>query len=159
MISAVIYVCALCVANYLVFLFGPWWSLVNSFALIGLDFVLRDRLHERFGLWWVSALALAAGAISYLLNPAGGMIALASCLSFVLAALGDGVAYQALMRKPWPVKSNASNTVAAGIDSLLFPLIAFGALMPHIVLGQFVAKVGGGFIWSLVIGRSREVSA
>lgn len=156
---AFVYIGALCAANYLVFLFGPWWSLVNSFALIGLDFVLRDSLHERLGLWRVSALALAAGAISYLLNPAGGMIALASCVSFGAAALGDGVAYQSLMRKPWPVKSNASNAVAAGIDSMLFPLIAFGALMPHIVIGQFVAKVGGGLIWSLLIGRRSEVFA
>lgn len=159
MIAACVYIGALCAANYLVFLFGPWWSLVNSFALIGLDFVLRDRLHERLGLWWVSALALAAGVISYLLNPAGGMIALASCVSFVLAALGDGVAYQALMRKPWPVKSNASNAVAAGIDSLIFPLIAFGGLMPHIVIGQFVAKLGGGFVWSLMLGGGRRVAA
>ena len=158
MIAACVYIGALCAANYLVFLFGPWWSLVNSFALIGLDFVLRDRLHERLGLWWVSALALAAGVISYLLNPAGGMIALASCASFVLAALGDGVAYQALIGKPWPVKSNASNAVAAGIDSLIFPLIAFGGLMPHIVIGQFVAKIGGGFVWSLMLGGSRRVA-
>lgn len=155
--AAFIYVSALCAANYLVFLFGPWWSLINSFALIGLDFVLRDRLHERLGLWWVSALALAAGAISYLLNPAGGVIALASCVSFVLAALGDGAAYQVLMRKPWPVKSNASNAVAAGIDSIVFPLIAFGWLMPHIIIGQFVSKVGGGFVWSLMLGRRRRV--
>ena len=153
-----VYIGAICMANYLVFLFGPWWSLVNSFALIGLDFVLRDRLHERLGLWWVSALALAAGAISYLLNPAGGMIALASCVSFMLAALGDGVVYQAMLRKPWPVKSNASNAVAAGIDSLIFPLIAFGGLMPHIVIGQFVAKLGGGFVWSLMLGGSRRVA-
>ena len=38
-------------------------------------------------------------------------------------------------------------------------MIAFGALMPHIVIGQFAAKVGGGFIWSLLIGRRREVVA
>lgn len=156
---ALVYVSALCVANLLVFFLGPLWSVVNSFLLIGLDFVLRDRLHERYGLWWVSALSIAAGLISYALNPAAGSIALASCASFVLAATGDGVVYQALMRKPWPVKSNASNAVAASIDSLVFPLIAFGALMPQIVVGQFVAKVFGGLVWSLIINRRREVSA
>ena len=29
--------------------------------------------------------------------------------------------------------------------------IAFGSFLPLIVLGQFAAKVGGGFVWSLFL--------
>ncbi|EJH7012850.1 VUT family protein [Salmonella enterica] len=151
--AAFIYVLAICAANYLLFLFGPWWSIVNSFFLIGLDFILRDVLHERIGFLKVTGLAILCGGISYTINPAGGMIAIASSVSFVLASLGDGSVYQLLIRKSWPVKSNASNITASAIDSLTFPLIAFGSLVPGIFAGQFIAKVGGGFIWSLLLRR------
>lgn len=46
----IIYIAALCAANYLVYVFGPVWSIVNSFLLIGFDFILRDKLHEKLGL-------------------------------------------------------------------------------------------------------------
>jgi len=151
--AAVIYVLAICAANYLVFLFGPWWSIVNSFALIGLDFILRDVLHDRIGFFKVTGLSILSGIISYTINPAGGMIAIASSVSFVLASLGDGSIYQLLIRKSWPIKANASNITASAIDSLAFPLIAFGVLTPWIVAGQFIAKVGGGFLWSLLLRR------
>lgn len=153
---AFIYVVALCLANVLVFWLGPWWSIVNSFLLIGLDFVIRDSLHEKLGLFRVSGLAVAAGVISYAINPAGGAIAIASCTSFVIASLGDGFVYQSLIKRPWSAKSNASNTAAAAIDSLLFPWIAFGTLMPQIVLAQFFAKVLGGFLWSMIIPLMRK---
>ncbi len=28
--AALVYVLAICAANYLVFVFGPWWSIINS---------------------------------------------------------------------------------------------------------------------------------
>jgi len=37
------------------------------------------------------------------------------------------------------------------VDSLLFPTLAFGAVMPAIIAGQFFAKVAGGFFWSLIL--------
>lgn len=42
---------------------------------------------------------------------------------------------------------------SAAIDSVLFPTLAFGVFMPHIVLMQFAAKVGGGAIWSWVLRK------
>jgi uncharacterized PurR-regulated membrane protein YhhQ (DUF165 family) len=50
-------------------------------------------------------------------------------------------------------RSNISNVAGAAVDSLVFPTIAFGVLMPHIVAMQFFAKIAGGFIWSLLINR------
>ncbi len=41
----------------------------------------------------------------------------------------------------------------AAVDSLVFPTIAFGALMPQIVLAQFVAKAVGGALWSFILNR------
>ena len=41
--------------------------------------------------------------------------------------------------------------ISAAIDSIIFPTIAFGGLMPEIVLMQFLAKVFGGAIWVYLI--------
>lgn len=154
-IYTAVYVSAICLANFLVFFFGPVWSLVNSFLLIGLDFILRDKLHEIVGIKVISLLVLVAGVLSYVINPAGGMIALASFVAFTLASLTDGAVYQLYIRKPWLVKSNASNSAASVVDSVVFPVIAFGAFMPVIILGQFAAKVVGGVFWSWVLRKAK----
>lgn len=152
-IIAAIYVGALCAANYSVFVFGPASTPVNAFLLIGLDLVLRDKLHDALGFVGACALALAAAAISYVLNPAGASIALASALSFAAAGLFDGSVYQWIRRKSFMVRSNASNVAGALADSLVFPTIAFGVLMPEIVAAQFVAKIIGGLFWSLALRK------
>ena len=41
----------------------------------------------------------------------------------------------------------------AAVDSVVFPALAFGAMLPLIVVGQFGAKVLGGAAWSLVLRR------
>lgn len=148
-----IYVSAIVLANQLVFMIGPWWSIVNSVLLIGLDFILRDKIHEKIGLRKVILLSVIAGLVSFFVNPEIGSIAIASSISFVLASIGDGVIYQSLINRKWIVKSNSSNVVASAIDSSVFPFIAFGSFMPAIMIGQFMAKVVGGIMWSLIIGK------
>jgi len=152
-----LYIAAAVAANLLVARLGPWSSPVIAFFLIGMDLSLRDYLHERWAARGLAArmgaLITAAGAISYLLNPASGMIAIASVTAFCAAALVDGAVYQVLIRRHFLVRSNASNAVGALIDSLLFPTIAFGALLPAIIALQFTMKVGGGFLWSLALRR------
>lgn len=156
----VIYISALVVANLLVSHFGPWFSPINAFVLIGLDLALRDHLHDK---WRDNRLALrmggliaSAGLISYLLNPAAGMIAIASVAAFSAAMIVDAIVYQTLIRKRWMVRANGSNASGAAVDSVVFPTVAFGGFMPEIVLMQFAAKVVGGAIWSVAIGKARE---
>lgn len=159
MLAVLIYVAAIVAANLSVATFGPWVSPLNAFALIGLDLVLRDHLHDRWsgpGLWPRMLLLIAsAGAVSYLLNPAAGRIALASLAAFCLAAVADAAVYHAARRWSWVKRSNVSNTAGAAVDSVLFPTLAFGTLLPHIVVLQFLAKVAGGALWSLLIARRR----
>jgi len=83
-----------------------------------------------------------------LLNPAAGAIALASFVAFALAMSADTIAYHFLRDKPWMIRSNGSNVAGAGVDSITFPTIAFGGLMPEIVALQFISKICGGAIWS-----------
>lgn len=148
---SILYVLAVCAANFSVHVFGPLVTPLNAFLFIGLDFVIRDKLHERIGILKMFCLIAVAGGVSYALNPATDMIAIASVASFALAATADATVYQALIKKPWMVKSNGSNLASSAVDSVVFPLIAFGAFMPWIVAGQFLAKVFGGVIWSWIL--------
>lgn len=150
-----IYVSAICIANLLVFKFGPMMSIVNSFVLIGLDLAIRDRIHDEIGVYGAIIMSIIAGVMSYLLNPAGGMIAVASVVAFVSAATADGVTYHIYRRTGWIYRANISNASGASVDSIVFPAVAFGEFMPLIILGQFASKVIGGAIWSLLLRGNR----
>ena len=151
-IAILIYATAMTLANLSVAAFGPAISPLNAFVLIGLDLALRDWLHVRLKAWQMLALIVAAGALTYLLNPAAGKIAIASSAAFTAAALVDWATF-ARLRGTWLFRANGSNVAGAAVDSLIFPTLAFGALMPHIVAMQFVAKVAGGAIWAAVLNR------
>ena len=146
------YAAAMVLANLSVAALGPWVSPINAFILIGLDLALRDWLHVRLRVWQMGALIAGTGVLTYVLNPAAGMIAVASAVAFTAAAVVDWTVF-ARIRGPWMVRSNASNVAGAAVDSLVFPTLAFGALLPHIVLAQFVAKVAGGAVWAYVLNR------
>ena len=152
MIYPAIYIAALVTANLLVAWFGPWFSPINAFVLIGLDLSLRDKLHEEWKndklVLKMGGLIATASVVSYLWNPAAGPIALASFLAFALAMSADTIAYHFLRDKPWMIRSNGSNVAGAAVDSITFPTIAFGGLMPEIVALQFMSKICGGAIWS-----------
>lgn len=147
-----IYTIAMTLANLSVAAFGPAISPINAFLFIGLDLALRDWLHVRLRLWQMSALIASSGVLTYLLNPAGGKIAVASACAFILAALVDWVVF-VKMKGSWFSRANKSNVAGAAVDSLVFPTIAFGSLMPGIVLLQFAAKIAGGFVWAYVADR------
>jgi uncharacterized PurR-regulated membrane protein YhhQ (DUF165 family) len=151
-----IYLGAIVAANLVTATWGPGASIVNAFLLIGLDLSARDRLHE---VWKghlarnMAALIAAGSALSWLLNRDAGPIAVASFAAFAAAATVDALVYQQLWRWPRLYRMNGSNVLSALTDSLVFPSLAFGGFMPLVTLGQWAAKVGGGFVWSLVLGR------
>lgn len=154
-IAILIYAAAMTAANLSIAHFGPWVSPINAFLLIGLDLALRDWLHVRLKAWQMLALIGATGALTYALNNAAGMIAIASSVAFTSAALVDWATF-ARLRGSWLYRANRSNVAGAAVDSLLFPTLAFGALIPHIVALQFVAKVAGGAIWSVLLERTLQ---
>lgn len=159
-IAAAIFVAAIAAANLLVAYFGPWFSPINAFVLIGLDLSLRDWLHDKWRaqLWKMGVLIASAGVVSYLLNPAAGRIAIASTAAFTIAATVDALIYHRLIDTKWLVRSNGSNVGGAAADSVAFPLIAFGWFpgLPAIMALQFVAKVAGGGVWSVALARFRK---
>lgn len=151
------YLGAVVAANLTIAALGPSAAIVVAFLFIGLDLTARDRLHDA----WrgrqlalrMGALIAAGGLISYLLNAAAAQIAVASTVAFVAAGTADAVVYALLGERTKLLRINGSNVVSSAVDSLVFPTIAFGGLLPAIVVGQFVAKVAGGFVWSLLIAH------
>jgi len=154
-VAILIYAVAMTCANLSIAAFGPWVSPINAFFLIGLDLALRDWLHVRLRVWQMGALIAATGLLTYILNPSAQHIAIASAVSFALAALADWLTFTKLQGS-WLRRSMGSNVVGAAVDSLIFPTLAFGALMPAIVLMQFAAKVTGGAVWAWALNRKAK---
>ena len=157
MLAIAVYVSAIVIANLMVSFFGPWVSPINAFVLIGLDLSLRDYFQEK----WrgnmmplkMGLLIFGSGAISYALDQSSGSIAAASVVAFAFSNSFNTILYYLLGNRPYLIKSNVSNILGAIIDSVVFPTIAFGALLPEIVMLQFFAKMFGGFLWSLILNR------
>lgn len=157
-LAILIYAAAMTLANLSVATWGPWVSPINAFVLIGLDLALRDWLHVRLRAWQMGALIACTGLLTYALNPASGMIAVASSAAFTAAAVVDWATF-ARLRGSWLYRANGSNVAGAAVDSLIFPTLAFGVLMPHIVALQFVAKAAGGAIWAALLARTVQRQA
>lgn len=157
------YLVAVVAANLTVAWWGPSVSIVNAFLFIGLDLTARDRLHDAWGgnglLWKMAALIASGGLLSYLLNRDAGQIAIASTVAFATAASVDAGVYHLLRHRRFLVRANGSNVPGAVVDSLVFPTLAFGGLLPLVTLGQFAAKVLGGFVWSVILNRGRVDAA
>jgi hypothetical protein len=140
----------------------PGITIINAFLFIGLDLTARDQLHEAWRgnklLPKMTVLIAAGSILSWLLNRNAGPVALASFVAFAAAATVDGLVYHQLGRYPRWLRINGSNVPSAAVDSIVFPTLAFGSFLWPIVLGQFLAKTLGGFVWSLVFrwwdGRS-----
>jgi hypothetical protein len=156
--AVLIYAAAMTLANLIIAAtapeWRPWVSPVNAFFLIGLDLALRDWLHARLKMWQMGALIAVSGVLTFALNPAAGKFAVASAVAFTAAAVVD---WSVFIRLPgsWLRRANGSNVAGAAVDSLLFPTIAFGVLMPHIVILQFIAKIAGGAMWSWLLAPKR----
>ena len=150
MTAIIVYAIAMTLANLSIATFGVWVSPINAFLFIGLDLALRDWLQMQIKAWQMGMLIAVSGALTYALNQDAGMIAVASAVSFTLAALVDWGVFSKITGS-WFKRANVSNVAGAAVDSIAFPTIAFGVLMPEIIAMQFMAKILGGFIWSYLL--------
>ena len=156
------YLIAVVLANLGVYYLGPRWVPVIGFVAIGFDLTCRDLIHEA---WHGRRLALRMGlligagsALTVLIHPQAGRVAWASLLAFGLSAVADSAIFEMLFHRARLVRINGSNVGGAMVDSVVFPTVAFGMFMPWIVAGQFLAKVAGGFLWSLVLTRRHHAA-
>ena len=155
-----VYLLTIVAANLLTARFGPGVTVLNAFCFIGLDLSTRDQLHARWQgrrLWSRMLLLISSGGLLAFLLGGSGHIALASSLAFIAAGSVDALVYYALSGRARLVQINGSNLAGAIVDSLLFPLLAFGwPLSWIIVLGHILAKVAGGALWALVLPHTKR---
>jgi queuosine precursor transporter len=101
-------------------------------------------------------LILSGSILTWLINRSAAQIALASMVAFIAASIVDSVTYQVFIKKPKLIKINSSNLFSSAVDSIIFPTLAFGTLLPVITVLQFLAKFIGGFIWSLILNKAEK---
>lgn len=149
-----LYLAAVVAANLIITAFGPGLAPVVAFVFIGLNLAARDRLHDLWGRQVgrnMLLLIAAGGVLSYALNAGAARIALASVAAFALSETADALLYHARRHRPFLERSNTSNVLGALLDSLVFPVLAFGGFPLTIILLQFAAKTLGGLVWSLLL--------
>lgn len=151
-----LYLAAVVAANLSVAHFGPASAPINAFLLIGATLTLRDRIHDQSPRL-VPLLILAGALVSTAFGV--GRIALASAAAFALSEGADSLAYRQLRDRPWMRRANGSNIVGALVDSIAFPVLAFGGFPLWIIAGQFVAKTAGGALWAWALRPRRTLAA
>lgn len=148
----ILYIALFLVANILVGIFGPWITPLNALIIISADMVIRDRIQYETSFLYSVICSVLAGIATVLINPNAEMIAIASCSSIILSGLFSAVAFK-LKSGDFYKKSYPANIVAAAVDSIAFPLIAFGSLMFGVTLAQFLAKVLGATVILYVLRK------
>lgn len=159
------YLAAIVAANLSVAHWGPTAAVYNAFLFIGLDLSTRDALHDMWRgrlLRNMTALIVTGSALSWAMGeltgsgPFVGRIALASCAAFAAAATADAIVYHLLRNRPWYERVNQSNLAGAAVDSLVFVALWPFGFQFTLAFTLFAAKVAGGVVWSLVLGRNAE---
>lgn len=164
MTAVLVYLASIVAANLLVMHLGPSASIGIAFVFIGLDLTLRDRLHEAWKhrnlLPKMGALILAGSILTYAINRGAGTIAMASFAAFCGASVLDMAVYMVLEKRGYNRQARIlrSNIAGAAVDSIVFPVMAFGALMPLVIAMQFMAKVLGGYVWSQFLFYSNHTT-
>ena len=153
-----VYLLTIVLANLAVLKWGPQAVLWVGFLLVGLDFTSRDGLHDLWrgkNLWRNMFLLILTGSlITVVLNRGSLKIAIASTIAFLCAGIVDTLSYHFLRDKTKLIRINGSNVFSTLVDSFVFLTLAFGFPPMWLLVGkQFLVKVLGGFLWSLVLAR------
>lgn len=150
-----IYLLAFVLSNFIVLYFGSVGLIFTALFLIPFDFVMRCLFHETWKgfelIVKMILLVIAAGIITYLINYDTKLIAFASIFGFAGAQVVAGMFYQLNIEKDYLIKVNGSDAVGIMFDSIVFQMIAFGAVNWTIFLSQFTLKIIGGLLWYWVI--------
>lgn len=147
-LMVIAYVGLFTLANVLVSMFGVWVTPLNSLFIIAADMVMRDRIQYDSGFMVAMFACLMAGTATVLISPGSEMIAIASFSSVVLAGSGSAIVFH-FKSGGFYSKALPANICAAAIDSVAFPVIAFGSVMYDVSIAQFAAKTAGAtaIIW------------
>jgi uncharacterized PurR-regulated membrane protein YhhQ (DUF165 family) len=99
----------------------------------------------------LGALVVLSSLITYAINSDAANIALGSVGGFIAAQISAGLFYQAFLKKSYFIKVNGSDALAIVFDSIVFQVIAFGAISVPITASQIALKMLGGLFWYWII--------
>lgn len=116
---------------------APGLMAPSGVLMIGLALVLRDVVHEHFGVWWVVFLISVGAVLSVAV--ASPWLAIASGTAFLLSEMADLFVYTPLRRRQLGMAVLASGAVGAAVDSAAFLWLAFGSL--DYLAGQIIGKL------------------
>jgi uncharacterized PurR-regulated membrane protein YhhQ (DUF165 family) len=165
MVSAVIYIAAVLVANLTATWFLPlpiFGQVAVGTFVFGFTFTQRDRMH-RHGRRFVYTVIFLAAFLSAMLSVFGQVpprIILASVIAIVLSETVDTEIYQRLLAKSWWHRVLSSNAVSIPLDSIFFNLVAFlgvagfpASFLVSLIVGEIVVKFAVGALTA--VWRSR----
>jgi queuosine precursor transporter len=153
-----LYLAAIVASNLVVAHWGQAALIFTAWILIPFDFVARDVLHGRWkgrSLYLrIITLMIVGGAITVAMNTGALWVAIASVLTFSVGVALNTLLYEVWWDKPRLRRMIYSNTAVSLVDSLMFPLLAFGSLSISLSIAQFLSKAAGSFVWASVVNRS-----
>lgn len=152
-----LYLTAIVSANLFVERWGQRGLVLTAFLLIPFDLVNRDALQQRWqgrGLLLRLVLLTGAGSIlTVLFSHSAARIAAASCIAFLAASTVDSIVFQLLLARPRLVRINSATVASSLVDSMVFPVVAFGVhhVSLSLCLAQAGSKILGGLAWSILL--------
>ncbi|MGC9349119.1 MAG: VUT family protein [Anaerolineae bacterium] len=160
--NTALYLAAIILANISAAYLGPWSTPLNAFLLVGLTLSSRDALHDAWHhnrlVGRMAALILAGSILTAAISWKAQRIAIASACAFAVSGTVDTAIYHIARHLPPQRRINLSNLGSAAVDSVIFPALAFGAIMPAVSTGQFIAKVAGGALWARILALHSTAS-
>jgi uncharacterized PurR-regulated membrane protein YhhQ (DUF165 family) len=113
----------------------------SGVLLVGAALVLRDFIHEEFGIAAAFA-AIVVGSFASILF-AAPQLALAAFLAFTLAELADLLVYAPLRRRRLWLAVLLSGIAGAFVDSVVFLYVAFGGVdyLAGLIVGKMWATI------------------
>jgi len=147
---------AVVVANLAVARWGQVALVFTAWVLIPLDMLARDFLHDRWRgkrlVLRMVGLVAVGGVFAAALNMAAWRVAVASVCAFVLAMTVNALVFEVAARRGVRRfgRMTVSNLFASVMDSVVFPVVAFGTFDAWLSVAQAGSKFCGGLVWSAV---------
>jgi queuosine precursor transporter len=152
----VVYVAVVAVTLWLSGEFGPWVSVADSFAGIGLVIAVRARLQvlwlDEYLIMRMLALTILGGTLALAVNLTRPHIGVASMTAFLFANWAASTVQLMVPDRSLAAQTVWSAILFAPIDSVLFVILAFGAAWPA-VIGQIACKIAGAAAYAFLLDR------
>lgn len=151
-----LYVWGIALSDLGVWRLGPDSAPLMGGLVVGLDLVVRNRLHALWSgrrVWprMIGLTALGAG-LSALIYRDSAPVAWASFDAYLFGGLSATLAWDAAGGRDDRRCRWTALAVGSAVDALVFTVVAFRAAYPVLIVRIMVCKLLGGVVWSEIMG-------